>query len=403
MAELTSPKPTRYDDDIDSLCHHDRNRNQMNNNCDDDIISSATTNDPMSIEENDNSSNDVVWDTLHVLLQQELSYQKLDYFQKFTTMLEQQQRYDEISSSLSLDVDKRSREQMIHWFDQVIEFCNAIDPDCNVTDDDGTTHHHYVVDIATSYFDRFIGLSHDYGLTIGLCDSSIYQLIGITCLYIAIKIHQPKCLDISFFMKLSNGQYTNEQIVSLEHRILHTIKWKCHPPTTCDFILCIIRAMYEKIVEQHNVTTPMSSSSLSSSYWLDVIYELVLQQLCAAKYDYEFITMKPSMIVYCSSMNAIESISSSSSTFLAENNNILDDMHRIMNVYLDCMIQHSSNDRLDDERQIHSARRRLYESLVVEQKHQENMKHSLPPQPHVGNGETIATSMAYMLLSHNII
>lgn len=370
---LMKTSPIRYDvDDVDLNCDAHNNNNHTN---DHDKINNLIYN------------ND--WDILHTILKQENTYSKIDYYEKF--MMQHNNNTDIIHMS--------SRAKMIQWFHEVIEFCYN-NTSWNVTNNNivDSFHNNKVIEIAISYMDRYIGSDNDIMFS-SLTDTSIYQLTGMTCLYIATKLNQHKILDISFIIKLSNGQYNEKDITDMEYNIFHHLLWKCHPPTIYDYIHIILNTIKQYFDSNDIIKTRQASSTLC---WIDIIYELVLTQVHATEDNYSYITMKPSMIAYCSIMNALHSIFSLSpnvqqhqcddnteNALMNHDIFIINDMNYIMNIYLDHMVLLyttiiSTNNTTTNNRdtfyyheQIRSLRKHLYESLVKEQQHQEQLEHEL--------------------------
>ena len=88
-----------------------------------------------------------------------------------------------------------------------------------------------LVAIAASYMDRY--LSKHPSINRGY----IYQLVGMTSLYMATKIYrdQGKCAGAASFAGLSRGLFTEHDIINMESRMLNTLDWRMHPPTAYDF------------------------------------------------------------------------------------------------------------------------------------------------------------------------
>lgn len=112
-----------------------------------------------------------------------------------------------------------------------------------------------MVAIAMSYMDRYLSESK-------INDSSGYQLVGMTSLYISVKIfrHNGKCAGVSSFVKLSKGVFFEHDFLNMEQDILQTLGWRMHPPTTLAYLELLMmflprkacttgtrRALYERI------------------------------------------------------------------------------------------------------------------------------------------------------------
>ena len=112
-----------------------------------------------------------------------------------------------------------------------------------------------VVSVTMNLFDRFLALHKDGNLRLCQCpsckrtvDSKTFQLAAMTSLYLAIKVHaetafvdddhedyatQPrrKKMKLLSFVELSRGQFTQEDLCSMERKILATLGWKVNPTT----------------------------------------------------------------------------------------------------------------------------------------------------------------------------
>ncbi|KAK1741652.1 cyclin family protein [Skeletonema marinoi] len=88
-----------------------------------------------------------------------------------------------------------------------------------------------LVAVAASYMDRY--LSKQTSINRGY----IYQLVGMTSLYLAIKIYrdQGKCAGAASFAGLSRGLFTDHDIVKMENSMLNTLDWRMFPPTAVTF------------------------------------------------------------------------------------------------------------------------------------------------------------------------
>jgi len=122
-----------------------------------------------------------------------------------------------------------------------------------------------VVGVALNFFDRFLFV-HKTGqdVTTSSCrcpscqralNSSTFQLGAMTALYLAIKLHaEPgddpleekttrRKLRLFSFVELSRGQFTADDICSMERKILDTLQWKINPPTPMTVVSYLLRLM----------------------------------------------------------------------------------------------------------------------------------------------------------------
>ena len=79
--------------------------------------------------------------------------------------------------------------------------------------------------ISMSILDRYMSCTKHIQL-------SIFQLIGVTSMYIASKIEEVYPLKVEEFAKAASNYYPCELILKTELDILHTLKWYINPPTT---------------------------------------------------------------------------------------------------------------------------------------------------------------------------
>jgi hypothetical protein len=170
------------------------------------------------------------------------------------------------------DIDEICRDKMCEWSYQIVDFCKF---------------HRESVDIAMNYLDRF--LLTKYGEA-ALHDRNVYQLVAMTCLYSAIKIHERQALSPTVVSQLSRGVYSAQQIADTEVTLLHALQWQLHPPTAFSFVRELIAAL----------PTDYIPDSIKES-----IFEIAQKQTELAVSDYRFIEIPMSTIAFCSIMNAL--------------------------------------------------------------------------------------------------
>ncbi len=109
-----------------------------------------------------------------------------------------------------------------------------------------------LVAVAASYMDRYLSkqspISRDH----------IFQLVGMTSLYLAIKIYrdQGKCAGPGSFAGLSRGLFNEYDIIKMESSMLNSLEWRMHPPTVITFG----RALLSMI--PRNACSPFSRRSM---------------------------------------------------------------------------------------------------------------------------------------------
>jgi lipoyl(octanoyl) transferase len=98
-----------------------------------------------------------------------------------------------------------------------------------------------VVSIAMDYLDRSVAVHSQAGFVIPKRE---YQLLAVTSLYMAVKIHGEtdnidgprRKLKIEAFYELSRKQFDVQMIEETERHILSLLQWNVNPPTLLKFI-----------------------------------------------------------------------------------------------------------------------------------------------------------------------
>ena len=88
-----------------------------------------------------------------------------------------------------------------------------------------------LVEVSLNYMDRYLAEQPIH-------ESLGFQLVGMTSLYLAIKIfrHEGRGASVYNFVKLSRGAYIEEDFTQMEQSILETLHWRMHPPTSLAFL-----------------------------------------------------------------------------------------------------------------------------------------------------------------------
>jgi hypothetical protein len=227
--------------------------------------------------------------TLRVMRKQEESFYRVsDYFAKRqrTIGLASPSTCTSIdaNSPLSL-VDMDSRYKMAEWCYQVIDFCKF---------------HRETVSIAMSHLDRFLGTR------IGreaLGDRRLFQLCAMTCLYTAVKVHEPQAIDPKSFATLSRGDCTADEIQAMESITLDALEWRMNPPTAVAFLQYFL-----ELIPKDMMTPTLR----------ETIYDLASFQTELAVSEYDFVTVQASAIAFSALMNAMECIDESMAHYLRQ-------------------------------------------------------------------------------------
>jgi hypothetical protein len=212
------------------------------------------------------SSEDIA-STIKAMRQQEASYQCLDYLRPKSLM----QRLKRPHAGTTPPVDAECRFKMAEWCYQVVDVCKF---------------NRETVAIAMSYLDRY--MSTQVAESPALDDRKVFQLIAMTCLYTAIKIHEPEAMEPRIIAQLSRGA---EQVTDMELAILNAIQWRMNPPTTLSF----------------NFLALLPETMMSSN-GRDTVYELAKFQAESGIHEYSLVTVDASTVATSSIINALETV-----------------------------------------------------------------------------------------------
>lgn len=169
-------------------------------------------------------------------------------------------------------VDADCRVKMCEWCYQVVDFCKF---------------RRETVGIGMSYLDRYM-CSKKGKKALG--DRKEYQLVAMTCLYIAIKLHEPLEMETSLLADLSRGCYTEMEFANMEKCILEAIEWRVSGPTPLAFVLHFISFLPDII----------------SSSVVEAIFDYARYQTELAIGDHYFVKSKPSVVGMAALLNSLE-------------------------------------------------------------------------------------------------
>jgi hypothetical protein len=203
-------------------------------------------------------------DQLQVMSSQEdTTYKRCDYFEKLNR------------PGNTTAADAWCRYKMVEWCYEVIDFVNLSRE---------TTF------IAISYLDRFLSSCSDRARQV-LESRKEYQLAAMTCLFMAIKIFEPKMIDMTLLVQLSRGSYDSQDFKKMEFDILFGLNWYLNDPTPMNFMVCYLALL------------PLHESSVAIQH--QVIYEHAKFQVELALVDYEMMINTPSSIALAALSNSL--------------------------------------------------------------------------------------------------
>jgi hypothetical protein len=172
-----------------------------------------------------------------------------------------------------VDIDCRSK--MATWCYQVIDFCKF---------------NRETASIAMNYLDRY--MLTEQGATVW-ADRKVFQLAAMTCLYTAVKIHEPEAMDPKLVSTLSRGAYSTAEVEAMEFTILSALQWRMNPPTALAFVRQFLELIPVDVVDQSMRETA---------------HDITKFQTELAVTEHDFVTVKASTIAFGSLMNSLESL-----------------------------------------------------------------------------------------------
>lgn len=158
----------------------------------------------------------------------------------------------------------RFRQNILHWSHGII---------------DHLQYNQEIVAISMDFVDRFLLL---YECQNGI-SSRIYQLVAMSSLFLAIKLHTSQDKDaegvlcLQKYASLSRGEFLPQDIIRMERSISCTLGWKLDPVSP----MCFVR-YFLKLVNYVNIDTNMKHLTVQNKITvsheidlvMDVLYEL---------------------------------------------------------------------------------------------------------------------------------
>lgn len=165
------------------------------------------------------------------------------------------------------------------------------------------------VAIALSYLDRMVASKTE--ASADPIQKRDFQLIAVTSLYVALKLHGEtdategprRKLRIDAFVELSRGFFHVDVIENMELNLLSSLKWRVNPPTSVKFIGCLLRLCPKWSIAEHS-----SPRTAVMGGMYDVARYLAELSVCVSSFSF---TCKASMVGYASILCAIEALQDS--------------------------------------------------------------------------------------------
>jgi hypothetical protein len=229
-------------------------------------------------EEKSREQKDLLSDSLHALIGQEISgqYNCVDYL-SFTSwqrsvydLLKKKHRH--LSERGESRIDEYCREQIVEWSFRVVDYFR-IDRE--------------VVAVSLSLLDRFLATCK--------CDRTTFKLAATTTLQIAVKLLHPcKLGDLGILSDLSRGEFDMADVRDMEKHVFHSLRWCLHPPSAVAFSTLLL----DYVFADHVVN--MTCADIDDLH--DISSFFTELALC----DYFFVTMRPSAVSLACILNALE-------------------------------------------------------------------------------------------------
>lgn len=203
-----------------------------------------------------------ILERLSVMRKQECIYRVDDYLQNV--------------SQQSTNVDAWCRSKMVLWCYSVIDY---------------VSFNRETVLIAISYLDRFISTGSDRARVV-VKDRREYQLAAMTSLYMAIKLFEPKKINMECLAELSRGSYTSSDLSGMESDMLFDLKWHLNCPTAVSFL------------EHYVLLLPVGIFGTAANRAL--IMENARYEIELSVTQYNLVTQAPSNVAVAALINSIQ-------------------------------------------------------------------------------------------------
>lgn len=202
-----------------------------------------------------NTSSSKTIDTIKAMLRQEAEYAVTDL--QYTTDPN--------------GIDNDARDKIVEWCCRVAGYCEL---------------QRETVCIAMNYTDRMC--IRDPSI---LKRRTVYQLVAMTALYTAAKIHAPEAMDPKLVSHLSRETYSVDDIEEQERRLMTALQWRLNPPTAISFVRQYLELFY-------------SSGVLAQR---KAVIQCAMRQIEAYVVKYHCSTVVPEhVLAYCAVINALK-------------------------------------------------------------------------------------------------
>jgi hypothetical protein len=182
--------------------------------------------------------------------------------------------YLKTAALCEVTVDAWCRFKMVQWCYSVVDFAHFS---------------RETVSMSMSYLDRFLGSNSPRSQQV-IQDRKVYQLAAMTCLYLAIKIFEPRMIETRLLSDLSRGCYSPEDIKKMEIDIIFDLKWHLNDPSPLSYLMnCLALIPFEHGAEINRV----------------MILDLARYQIELSVLDYKLMTQSASNIAIAALTSSI--------------------------------------------------------------------------------------------------
>ncbi|CAJ1932958.1 unnamed protein product [Cylindrotheca closterium] len=162
------------------------------------------------------------------------------------------------------------RKMLIEWMYYVVDYCRL---------------QRAAVAAASFFFDVAVQKKL-------VCTPEEHQCAAATALQLALKTHDSTIIKLDKLVKLGRGQFTEKDVVKMEQKILESLEWHLHPPSS----YCFLRQFERLLPNTIGQTTRQMITNITS-----LACEVTLT-------DHHFLAYHPSEVAHSSMLLALEMI-----------------------------------------------------------------------------------------------
>ena len=233
-------------------------------------------------------------DVLYATIKQEITHSCRDYLndgEDEDCISEKQLTFNDHVSRSGQKLTAEDREQIVDWCYGLIDILQLARSN---------------VAVAMSIADRF--MSNPNRLLINQCtphqfspqeimyDRTMFQLLAVSALYIAIKINVQVIFSVEQCAATTHGMYTVEEIEAMERAILDCLAWKVSAPTALEVGYIVLELMTPQVQDVSELNNELMGS---------IVEDLAFQTQSAVR-DYHLATQRTSTIAIMALVNAIK-------------------------------------------------------------------------------------------------